>query len=98
VHFPKFKHAVLTGAALGVLAPVLFFTWHRFQEFTARGKGSFLWPSGISLMATEGHESEPGAYVTIAFSIFANVLLYACIAAALWFILWIVQRGMTRTP
>jgi len=49
-------------------------------------------------MATEGHESEPGAYVTIAFSIFANVLLYACIAAALWFILWIVQRGMTRTP
>lgn len=98
MRFPKFIHAVLTGAVLGVLAPLLFFTWHRFQEFIAGGKGSFLWPSGIWLMATDGHQGEPGAYVIIGFSILANVLLYAFIAAALWFILWIVQRAATRTP
>ena len=95
---PKFTHAVLTGAVIGALAPLLFFTWHRFQEFIAGGKGSFLWPSGIWLMATDGHENGPGAYAVIGLSIFANVLLYALIAAALWFILWIVQRAMTRAP
>jgi hypothetical protein len=98
VRLPKVRHALVIGAALGVLAPLLFFTWHRFQVFIAGGKGAFLWPSGIWLMATDRHEHELGAYLVIGCSVLANVLLYAIIATLLWFILWIIQRGATRTP
>jgi hypothetical protein len=97
VRFPKLRYAILVGAALGVIAPLLFFTWHRFQGFITSGDGGFLWPSGIWLMATDGHEHEFGAYIVIGFSILANVLLYAAIAAVFWFILRTIQRVATRT-
>ena len=88
---PKFRSAVLVGALLGIIAPLLFFTWHRFQDYVAGGSGAFLWPSGIWLMATDGHEHESGAYVVIGMSVAANVLLYALIFSLIWCVGWVFR-------
>ena len=91
MRLPKFKTAVLTGGLLGMVPPLLFFTWHRFQEHVAGGRGAFLWPSGIWLMATDGHENTISAYVVIGMSIAANVLLYVVVFSLLWCVGWVFR-------
>ena len=91
MRLPKFRLAVLVGALLGVTPPLLFFTSHRFQEYVASGRGAFLWPSGIWLMATDGHEHEIGAYAIIGMSIAANVLLYVVAFAFIWCVGWVFR-------
>ena len=82
---------------MGILAPLLFFIWHPFRVFIAGDNGSFLWPSGIWLMATYGHEHEFSAYAIIGMSVLANVLLYAGVTSLLWFVVWIIQCVATHT-
>jgi hypothetical protein len=33
VQFPKFEHAVLAGAALGTLGPLLSYSWRPFRDY-----------------------------------------------------------------
>ena len=83
MRLPKFRFAVFVGAFLGVVAPALFFTSHFFQEFIGGASGAFLWPSGIWLLATEGHEHELSAYAIIGISIAANILcMPSCLACS----------------
>jgi hypothetical protein len=91
MRLPKFRLVVLLGALLGIVAPLLFFTWHRFQEYVAGGRGAFLWPSGIWLMATDGHEHEPSAYAIIGISVGANIMLYALVFTLLWCVGWVFR-------
>ncbi len=91
MHLPKFRSAFLAGALLGVVAPILSLASHRFAEHVAGGRGAFLWLSGIFLLATDGHEHEPGAYATIAMSIGANMLLYAVVVSLLWCVGWVLR-------
>jgi hypothetical protein len=91
MRLPKFRSAVLIGGSLGIVAPLLFFRWHRFQEYIAGGSGAFLWPSGIWLMATDGHEHELSAYLIIGMSVAANILLYAVIFTLIWCLGWVLK-------
>jgi hypothetical protein len=43
-----------------------------------------LWPTSIMLMATDGSEGTPGAYVVIAMSVAANMFLYIAGFSAVW--------------
>jgi hypothetical protein len=94
MRLPKFRSAVLVGALLGIVAPFLFFTWHRFQDYIAGGSGAFLWPSGIWLMATDGHEHELSAYLIIGMSVAANVFLYVLVFSDL--VCWLGSSCVAR--
>ena len=91
MRLPKFRWVFLAGALIGGIVPMLFFTLHAFQEFIVGGRGAFLWPSGIWLMATDGHEHEIGAYVVIGMSIVANMLLYAVVSSLVWCAGWVLR-------
>jgi hypothetical protein len=91
MRLPKFRSAVLVGALLGIVAPFLFFTWHRFRDYIAGGSGAFLWPSGIWLMATDGHEHELSAYLIIGMSVAANVFLYVLVFSLIWCVGWVLR-------
>jgi hypothetical protein len=91
MRLPKFRSVVLVGALLGIVAPLLFFTWHRFQEYIACGSGAFLWPSVIWLMATDRHEHELSAYLIIGMSVAANVLLYVLVFSLIWCVVWVLR-------
>jgi hypothetical protein len=94
----KFRWAVVIGAAVGAAVPLLFFTVPPFQYFITTGKGIWLWPSGIWLMMTDGHEEEIGSYEVVGVSILANILLYAIIFSLLWCAGWVFRawRGSLR--
>jgi hypothetical protein len=96
VRLPKFRYAVLTGATLGGLVPVLFFISAHFQEFVASGKGIFLWPSGLLLIGATERDST--FWLAVIISALPNVILYAVVAALVWSIVCIIQRVVTRTP
>jgi hypothetical protein len=93
VRLPKLKHAALTGAILGALGPVLYYSWLPAREFIL-GNGLFLWPTGliIIVIVTYGHEHDFFGYAVSAISIVLNIALYAAVIAILWFIVWIVRR------
>jgi len=95
MRLPKLRWAVLVGALLGIIAPLLFFTSHHFQDYVAGGSGAFLWRSGIWLMATDGQEHEVSAYLIIGISVAANVLLYALVFSLIWCVGRFVARIVT---
>jgi hypothetical protein len=91
MRLPKFRWALLAGALFGGIVPLLFFTLAPFREFIVTGRGIFFWPSGIWLMATDGHEHEIGAYEIIGMSIAVNIVLYAIIFSLIWCVGWIFR-------
>lgn len=91
MRFPKLRWALLVGALVGGLVPLLFFTVPRFQHFITTSNGILLWPSGIWLIATDGREHELVAYEIIAVSILANVLIYSTVFTFIWCIGWILR-------
>ena len=91
MRLPKFRWTVLAGALFGGIVPLLFVTLAPFRAFIVTGRGIFLWPSGIWLMATDGHEHEIGAYEIIGMSIAVNIVLYAIIFSLIWCVGWIFR-------
>jgi uncharacterized membrane protein YbhN (UPF0104 family) len=91
VRFPKFKHAAFVGAVLGALGPLLYYTSRSARDYIL-GDGLFLWPTGVIIMVTYGHEHDFFGYAVTATSIVLNVVLYAAAVTLLWFIVWIVRR------
>ncbi len=45
-------------------------------------------------MATDGSEGTPGAYLAIAMSIAANMLVYFAIFAAVWSVAWVIRASI----
>ncbi len=43
-----------------------------------------IWPSSVWLMATDGIEGTPRAYLFIFLSVAANIVLYALLGSAVW--------------
>ena len=91
MRLPKFRWVVLAGALLGGIVPLLSFTVPPFQYFITTGRGIFMWPSGIWLMATDGHEHEIGTYEFIGISVLANILLYAVVFSLIWCGGWVFR-------
>jgi hypothetical protein len=57
MRFPRFKHAVLTGAAVGALGPLLYYSSRPVRDYVL-GNGLFLWPTGVIIIVTYGHEHD----------------------------------------
>ena len=51
------KQAVFFGAVLGAVGPVLYYTWQPARDYTL-GDGLFLWPTGLIIIMTHGHEHD----------------------------------------
>jgi hypothetical protein len=45
-----------------------------------------IWPSSVWLMATDGIEGTPRAYMFIFLSVGANVVLYTLLGSAVWWV------------
>ena len=100
MRLPRFRRIVVIGAAVGAAVPLLFFTVPPFQYFVTTGKGLFLWPSGIWLMATDmrGRGYDFSDYVILGTSILANILLYVGVFSFVWYLGWAFRawRGSVR--
>jgi hypothetical protein len=94
VRFLKLKHAALMGAILGAVGPVLYYTSQPAREYIL-GNGLFLWPTGLIIIVTYGHEHDLFGYAVTAVSIVLNIALYAAAVMLLWLIAWIVRRVAT---
>jgi hypothetical protein len=94
VRFLKLKHAALMGAIIGAVGPVLYYISQPAREFIL-GNGLFLWPTGLIIIVTYGHEHDLFGYAVTAVSIVLNIALYAAAVMLLWLIAWIVRRVAT---
>src|SRR6266700_7895473 len=94
VQFPKFKHAVLTGAVLGGLGPLLYYISRPVRDYIL-GDGLFLWPTGVIIIVTYGHEHDFFGYTVVAISVALNIIIYAAAMALLWFVVWLIRRVAT---
>src|SRR6266446_2767526 len=88
------KHAVLTGAVLGAVGP-LYYSSRPVRDYIL-GHGLFLWPTGVIIIVTYGHEHDFFGYAVTALSIAVNIMLYAAAMALRWFVVWIILRLATR--
>lgn len=87
MRFPKLKHAGFFGA----VGPLLYYPWQPGRDCIL-GNGLFLWPTGLIIIVTHGHEHDLFGYAVIALSIVLNIALYAAAIMLLWLIVWIVGR------
>jgi hypothetical protein len=82
------------SAVLGLLAPI---TWLLVQEVLGANAQlqtqiahplerviRVVWPSSFWLMATDGIEGTPKAYMFVSLSIVANIVLYGLLGSAVW--------------
>ena len=82
------------GAFLGAAGPLLYYTSQPAREYIL-GNGLFLWPTGLIIIVTYGHEHDLLAYGVTALSIVLNIALYAAAVMLFWFIVWIIRRVAT---
>jgi hypothetical protein len=94
VRFPNLKHAAFVGAILGAAGPLLYYTSQPAREYIL-GNGLFLWPTGLIIIVTYGHEHDLFGYAVTALSIVLNIALYAAAVMLLWLIVWIIRRVAT---
>src|SRR6266704_1443000 len=90
------KHAVLTGPFSG-LSGRYFITVRVQSGTTFWVMVLFLWPTGVIIIVTYGHEHDFFGYAVTALSIALNIILYAAAVALLWFVVWIIRRGDAHT-
>jgi len=94
VRFPTLKQAAFVGAVFGAVGPLLYYISQPAREFIL-GNGLFLWPTGLIIIVTYGHEHDLFGYAVTAVSIVLNIALYAAAVMLLWLIVWIVRRVAT---
>jgi len=88
------KHSFLkwltVSAGLGLLAPIAWFLVQRLVAGNAQLAYPFervirvVWPSSFWLMATDGIEGTPRAYMFIFLAVAANVAFYALLGIGAW--------------
>ena len=88
---------MLVGGALGTIVPIIAWWRYYFYDYLFGSAVVMLWPSSIVLMATDGHEHDPDVWVIIAIALLSNIILYAAIAALLWFTFWFICCGRMRS-
>jgi hypothetical protein len=79
------------GAVFGAVGPLLYHISQPAREFIL-GNGLFLWPTGLIIIVTYGHEHDLFGYTVTAISIVLNIALFAAVIMLLWFIARIVRR------
>ncbi len=78
--------------------------WFLFQRLVGEGATMYqlervvrvVWPSSLWLMATDGIEDTPRAYVFILLSIAINILLYGVVGTAAWSVKYFVADRSKR--
>jgi hypothetical protein len=90
----SFLRWLSVSATLGLIVPIVILlaekivfsntklTYHYYYFFYLVLR--FAWPPSIALMATDGNEGTPSAYLIVAISILANILLYSVLGCILW--------------
>jgi hypothetical protein len=72
-----------------------------FFETQAReyilGNGLFLWPIGLIILVTYGHEHDFFGYAVTAISIVLNIALYVAAVMLLWFVVRMIVRRLATT-
>jgi len=92
MRLPKFRYALLCGAALGLFIPLMAMSLFWLRVFDNAGAWLFyIWPTSIMLMATETLGHSPQAFAILAWSIAWNVLLYASLFILLWSAAWVFR-------
>jgi len=94
MRFPRFKHAVLTGAAVGALGPLLYYSSRPVRDYIL-GYGSFLMANRSDHY---GHKHDFFGYAVSAISVALNIIVYAAAMALLCFVVWLIRRVATRKP
>jgi hypothetical protein len=98
MRFPKFRYAVLCGAALGLVIPLLAMSLFKLHIFAIAGAWLlYIWPSSFMLMATETLGYSLNAFAVLAWSIGWNVLLYVVVFALLWLLGWVVRACLVSS-
>jgi len=89
----SFLRWLVMSAVLGLLAPI---TWLLVQKLLGANAQiqtqiaplerviRVVWPSSLWLMATDGIEGTPKAYMFVSLSIVANIVLYGLLGSAVW--------------
>jgi len=84
----SFSRWLIVSAGLGLVAPIVWFLVLGVLGFNALGELDrvilVVWPSSFWLLATDGIDGTPRAYVFILMSIVANVILYSVVGSAVW--------------
>jgi hypothetical protein len=94
VCFPKLRYAAFLGAIFGAIGLILYYISEPTRDFIL-GNGLFLWPTGLIIIVTYGHEHDFFGYAVTALSIVLNIALYAAVIMLLWLIVWVVRRVAT---
>ncbi len=92
MRLPSFGYAVLCGAVVGVVIPLVMMSLFWLRVFAIAGEWLlYIWPSSIMLMATEnmGHSAE--AFGILAYSIGVNAVLYVIVFSFLWCLAWVIR-------
>ena len=61
MRFPTLKQAAFVGAVFGAVGPLLYYISQPAREFIL-GNGLFLWPTGLIIIVTYGHEHDLFGY------------------------------------
>ena len=82
---PRFRYVAAIAAGLALIAPAytLIRIWLD-SHYSVGAAEAVLWTTSIMLMATDGREHTMGAYVIVAISIAANMIVYIIASALLW--------------
>jgi hypothetical protein len=90
----SFAKWLVVSAALGLLAPGFWFLAQGIFSGDPRMQWKILyplehvirviWPASVWVMATDGIERTPTAYLFIFMSVAANIILYALVGIAIW--------------
>jgi hypothetical protein len=92
MRLPKFRYAVLWGAALGLAIPLIVMSLFWLRVLHSAGAWLlYIWPTSIMLMATETLGYSLQAFAILACSIAWNVLLYVMVLSSLWSIGWVLR-------
>ena len=96
MRLPKFRYAVLCGAVLGVLIPLVVISLFWLHVLDSAGAWLlYIWPTSIMLMATETLGHSPQAFAIFAWSIVWNVLLYVTVFTLIWSLGWVLCAWRT---
>jgi hypothetical protein len=98
MRFPKFRYAVLFGAASGLVIPLLVMSLFKLRIFHIAGAWLlYIWPTSYMLMDTDSLGYSPRAFAILAWSIGWNVLFYVIVFALLWLLGWVVRACLVSS-
>jgi hypothetical protein len=97
VAFPKFKSFTWIGAGLGALGPLLYYLSPACADYIL-GDGFWVWPTGIVIMISYGHEHDLFGYIVIAISILMNMCVYALAGAIVGMIVAKIRPSAKPAP